>query len=201
MKRLYILILIIWGFIGYGFTSPEVDSFPSVHRQDTTIVNVSVKMPDVSVVVSNDNSPVVFAMQEYMNKQDSMLHQYYDSLFDYILTYNEDTTPQTYMGYLTHSTEYSEGQINRFINAFWFSGALRAFGIDLGLLAVSILFIILIAKETDHKVNPTPTFILMERIAFVIAVLIGIYGMFDMLSLFFIGSDAFRFEYLINLLE
>lgn len=213
-RKLLYLIMFLWVIIGYGFTVDSTnnlqDSFPMVHynlsgtqfystpptftsffqqKNDTVLVSVNIK--------PNENMNMLI---NYMSQRDSV----WANVINHWVSVNENQTNdtgQTYMGYLSHASEYSIGQINRFINQYDRATTTKHLFMDLGILiGVALAFLILVQK-TDSNINPSPLFILLERLSVVALGAIGLYAFGDLISIFLISHDAFRFDYLINLLE
>jgi len=188
MKRYFLYLLVVhWILTGYGFTVDSTavpqgtasallkpspldiwwlpkGTISMPYSADTTIVKVVVTPQPITVDVNNDD---VNTFVWYLNRRDSVLA----AVINQWVKINEAKTnesDQTYMGYLSHASEYSIGQINKFITQYHRSVISTRLFTDLGILFGVAMAFILLVQNTSNEVNPTPLFVLLERLSTVL---------------------------------
>ena len=200
MRKWFITLIISLLFSIYGFTPPE-NTFRgtgSVLANDTITVKVAFDNPSITVG-QYDNSNIEF-LRNQITRQDSLLTNVQDEI-NYVRDNPTVIQDSTYVGYLSHNTEYSVGQINKFIKQINSISNLRIIVFNIIGTITIILILILIASSLDRNNNKSPTFILIERL--IMGGLLLLMGLFitNLLSTLLTNQDIFRFEYLINLIE
>jgi len=200
MRKWLFVILSFILFSTYGFKSPDDTLYGTskVLSGDTLNVSVSFNNPTITIKqVENYNKGFV---EYYLLRQDSLLRGL-KSDFDYISNNQQVIEDSTYVGYLSHSTEYSVGQINRFIREKYNKKQVKSLIYNsISLLAV-VLFIILIFTSLDNYSNGPPEFRLVELSILFLLLLLAAIFIGNLVEILMNSGDVFRFEYLTKLLE